>query len=194
MCVFQFERRNLDELLQSELAQEEAACAAGDSRPQDPFDSSRKMFEYIKESVGRCSAYSNGQTLSSLGMEFRICLNQYAESLSFRCPTPIPPSKPGGPVQYSVSDVQEITLCRVIKTGEYCADVIPQLESLMRNKIRSSMASEVDFNINIDKFHDLCSKTIQILVVSVINRLEIPFKAMRRINWGSVETLGETSE
>ena len=55
------------------------------------------------------------------------------------------------------------------------------------------MAHEVEFTSQIDTFHDLCTKTLQILVIGVINRLEKPFKSMRRINWGLVDILGDPS-
>ena len=49
-------------------------------KPGDPFISSRKMFEFIKKSLKRCTAYSTGQTYLALSKEFRICLHNYAQS------------------------------------------------------------------------------------------------------------------
>ena len=60
------------------LLEEERAYADDQARPMDPFDSCRSMFEYIKSSLDTCAKFSNGQTLVSLSLEFRTCLQQYA--------------------------------------------------------------------------------------------------------------------
>jgi hypothetical protein len=107
------------------------------------------MFDYIKKSLKRCSTFSNGNTLLSLSMEFRICLQQYAESLSFRLPQPLDPiayregrielyakgKNPHAPTYHVPSEIT-LTLCRIIKTGEYCSEVVPQLEEQMKKLIR----------------------------------------------------------
>ena len=72
----------------------------GPLKPGEPFISSRKMFEFIKKSLKRCTLYSTGQTYLALSKEYRICLHNYAESLKFRCPSP-EFSKPGQPLRYT---------------------------------------------------------------------------------------------
>lgn len=64
----------------------------------------------------------------------------------------------------------------------------------MKQQIRPSLSSEVEFSTQIDTFMDLCTKSVNMLVVGVLYRLETPFKSMRRINWGTVETLGDESQ
>jgi hypothetical protein len=78
------ERSKLDELIQSMLLLEEQVHGPEESKPDIPYESSRKMFEEIKKSLKRCSTFSNGNTLLSLSMEFRVCLQQYALSLGSR--------------------------------------------------------------------------------------------------------------
>lgn len=201
------ERSKLDELIQSLLLQEEQSKSQDDSKPEIPFESSRQMFEYIKKSYKRCSAFSNGNTLLSLSMEFRICLQQYCESLDSRLPIALDPDAynkegrlepyqkrlDGKPPTYHVPSDMYITLCRIIKTGEYCAEVVPQLETIMKQQIRPSLADDVEFSRQIDSYMDLCTKTVHVLVIGVIKRLEEPFKSMRRINWGTIQVLGDQS-
>jgi hypothetical protein len=47
------------------------------------------MFEFIKQSLKRCTAFSTGMTYLSLSKEYRICLQNYADALKYRCPMPV---------------------------------------------------------------------------------------------------------
>ncbi len=116
----QLERKGLEDLMQEVLRAEEAGITEEGQRPSDPYESSRKMFEYIKGSLKRCTGFSTGITFLSLSKEFRICLQQYAESLKFRCPTPTFVQGKNGKVPvYRITKSIEVTLCRIICTGEY---------------------------------------------------------------------------
>lgn len=81
-----------------------------------PYDSSRQMFEFIKASLKRCTTFSTGITYLSLSREYRICLHNYAESLKFRCPSPVV-AEAGKAPSYMISLPEEISLCRLICTG-----------------------------------------------------------------------------
>jgi vacuolar protein sorting-associated protein 53 len=149
------ERNALDELIQSTLLREEQSPAVADAKDGSRlelaiYESSGKIFEYIKRSVQRCSKFSTGHTLIELSMEFRVCLQQYANSLSRRMPLPCDESryikervidfevKEGMPYTYHVTPESAVVVCRVMRTGEYCADTIPQLETLMKQLVRCS--------------------------------------------------------
>lgn len=148
------ERNALDELIQSTLLREEQSAVAAQEAKEGSglelaiYESSGKIFEYIKRSVQRCSKFSTGHTLIELSMEFRVCLQQYANSLSRRMPLPCDEIryikervidfevKEGMPHTYHVTPESAVVVCRVMRTGEYCADTIPQLETLMKQLIR----------------------------------------------------------
>ena len=166
------ERNSLDEMIQSMVMQEEQSAEANEVPGALPdmaiYDSSRKIFEVIKKSLRRCSTFSNGNTLVSLSMEFRICLQQYANSLTYRMPRPIDEksymkdnkivdAQPGHPFTYEVTPDVTKTLCRIIRTGEYCAEVVPQLETQIKQLIRYLLVHEIQFPIK-PIIYDLRSK------------------------------------
>jgi hypothetical protein len=44
-------------------------------------------------------------------------------------------------------------MCRIVNTAEYCGDVVPQLEAMMRQLIKPALVDEVNFAPEIDKVH-----------------------------------------
>ena len=61
-----------------------------------------------------------------LSKEFRICLHHYAESMRFRCPSPVSAKAGQAPV-YNISPLSELMMARIVTTGEYCIDTVPQV-------------------------------------------------------------------
>jgi hypothetical protein len=157
----------------------------------DPYDSSKKMFEFIKSSLKRCTQFSTGMAYLSLSKEFRVCLHQYAESLKFRCPTPSVAARNGRPPVYNLDRFIEFTLCRIICTSEYCIDTIPALETMMQQRIKSEFTHEVDFAPQIDVFNDLISFTINVLCLGEVTRMENDFQNMKKIDWARYENVGD---
>jgi hypothetical protein len=188
----QMERQGLEELMEGVLS---AESAVEGMQPGDPYESSRKMFEYIKGSLKRCTGFSTGITFLSLSKEFRICLQQYAESLKFRCPTPTFAQgyKSDKRPIYVLTKSIEVTLCRIIRTGEYCVDTVPALETMMKARIKPVYQNDVDFSAQIDSFNDLVSFAMGVLASGEVNRMEDSFKEMRKVSWGTLDTVGDVS-
>ncbi len=190
----QLERKGLEDLMSEVLAAEDAGITEEGQKPSDPYESSRKMFEYIKGSLKRCTGFSTGITFLSLSKEFRICLQQYAESLKFRCPTPtFRTAKSGKVAVYKLTKPIEVTLCRIICTGEYCADTVPALETMMKARISKAYEGEVDFSAQIDAFMDMTSFAMTALASGEINRMEDFFAEMRKVSWGTLDSVGDSS-
>jgi hypothetical protein len=197
------ERVGLETLMKDMLREEDQAASSaaaasvggekgtsgGSVQPSEPYESSRKMFEYIKGSLKRCTVFSTGLTYLSLSKEFRICLHQYSESLKFRCPSPTVASRHGKPPIYSITKTIETTLCRILCTAEYCIDTIPSLENMMKTRIQEEYKPEVDFQQQIDIFNDLMSYTMIILVNGEIHRMDIDFATMKKIDWSRVDNV-----
>lgn len=83
------ERENLD-IMMRKLNEVEARCSGKTGQSLNTvgsgvYDSSLQIFDYIKNSLKRCTAFSTGVTYLSLSREYRICLHNYAEILKFRC-------------------------------------------------------------------------------------------------------------
>lgn len=195
----QLERQGLEELMDKLMQEEEASMrdeAASTSssvgRSKDPFGSSHKMFEFIKNSLKRCTAYSTGNTYLSLSKEFRICLQHYAENLRFRCPSPV--SAKGGKPQYVITPSGEQLMSRIVTTGEYCIDTVPKLEEMMKKHISPSLCEEVDFSVQIDTFMDMVSFTYSIMTAGISERLEPAMRTLRtKTNVTSIDFVGDDS-
>jgi len=224
------ERQNLEEMLQK-LSQEEDTASSGDDTGGagtvygNVYSSSTSMFVFIKNSIKRCTALSNGTTFLSLCKEFQRCLQQYCDMLRARCPTPITllnsspffniqatmgqmsigglPAAVGNSVVSGGGGTSQVTyrlpagaetpLCYLINTGEYCAEVVPQLEGLIKQKMAPVLADRVDLSPEVDMFMDLVAHALKILVAGALDRLEPSFRAMVATNWSGSNMVGEES-
>eukprot|EP01038_Epipyxis_sp_PR26KG_P011126 gene11126-14933_t len=193
------ERQNLEELL-TRLSQEEDTTSEGVGMSGGGYGSSAKtnfgnvygssssMFVFIKNSIKRCTALTTGQTFLSLSKEFKACMQQYVELLRNRCP-----QGSGNPPVYKIPPGGEVGICYIVNTGEYCADVVPQLEQMVIQKMSTTFADKVDFNSETEAFLDLVAFCLKVLVSGVMDRLDPAFRTMQSINWGGSTQVGEES-
>jgi hypothetical protein len=196
----QLERQSLEDLMGSLMRDEDISMredtngsGISPTLSKEPYGSSHKMFEFIKSSLKRCTAFSTGDTYLSLSKEFRICLQHYAENLRFRCPSPVS-AKAGKPPQYVISPSGEQLMSRIVTTGEYCINTVPQLEVMMKKHINSSLCDQIDFSVQIDAFMDMVSFTYSVMTAGITERLEPAMKTMRKTNVTSIEYVGDDSK
>lgn len=190
----QLERQNLETLMTNLVKVEESGAVGeeGPQKPTDAFVSSRKMFEYIKGSLKRCTQFSTGLTYLSLSKEFRVCLAHYANSLKCRCPSPVS-MKDGKVPIYDLQKDGELACCKIVITAEYCIDTIPPLEAMMKKHIHPSYEDQVNFSDQTDAFMDLVSYTMSILCTGICERMDPALKDLKKINWNNVDTVGDSS-
>jgi hypothetical protein len=187
------ERKSLDEMLQKVLMEDDVtkvSADSGGSSNASVFNSSMNMFVFIKNSIKRCTALTNGTTFLSLSKEFRSCMRSYAEALRTKCP---PPYSNGPPPVYRLAPGVEATLCYIVNTCEYCSEVIPQLESLVQSKIAPALSGQVEMAVETDHYMDVVAQCIRALVSHVMDKLEGSFKTMNNTNWANVVSVGEES-
>lgn len=199
------ERRNLEAMIRSLASQDNAVLAAtmaasladpkGKEQIAMHYESAPRMFEAIKGSMKRCIALTTGGPFVSLSMQYRTCIALYANALKARCPEPIQGVK--GPGQsgltYKIDAESEMTICRVIATAEYCGEVVPQMENLIKEKVHHWLADKVNLNEQGDIFNDLAAHAVGILVSGVSDKLEEPYKVMRKIEWNRSTEIGDNS-
>lgn len=164
------------------------------------YGSSVSMFVFIKNSIKRCTTFSTGQTFFALSKEFRLCLGQYADMLRTRCPPLVAPptlfttamtTAPSPNPNYFPHPLcklpvgQESLVCYLINTGEYCGEVVPQLEQMVKNKMSEQYRDKVDYTVEADTFNDLVSLALKTLVGATLDRLEPAFKAITAQNWAA---------
>jgi hypothetical protein len=190
------ERQNLEDMLlrlsQEEDTTAEGVGASGGSTYGNIYGSSTAMFVFIKQSIKRCTALTTGQTFLSLSREFKTCMIQYVEMLMRRCPPAVPVG--GNLVTFRLPPNGELSMCYLINTGEYCAEVVPQLEQMVQAKIHPTLVSKVSFDTEVDAFMDLVAHCIKVLVAGILDRLDPSFRTMAAINWAGFASVGEESQ
>ena len=190
------ERTNLERLMESLLKDEQSVANDETSilaTGKQSFGSSQKMFEFIKNSLKRCTQYSTGKTYLALSKEFRICLHHYSESMRFRCPSP-KRYVTGQPPIYEMSPINELMMSQIVSTGEYCIENIPQLEEIMKKHINRKLIDDIDFSAQIDAYMDMVNYTYGIMVAGIMERLEPAFKILRKLNLSAIDYVGDNSQ
>eukprot|EP00752_Nemacystus_decipiens_P002803 g2616.t1 len=185
-----FERRNLDDLIKT------AARTTGPSdddidrdRKLPVFSTSVNIFVYIKNSIQRCTKFTSGQTFFDLHSEYKSCLRAYANLLQAKLPV----LQGTTPQQQHVVDDGEVAVCYVVNTAEYCADILPQLEDMIKGKMDPSFTEKVDLAAEQEPYYNVITQAVRVLVSGLETRVEPAFRAMSAINWGSCEMVGEES-
>jgi hypothetical protein len=185
-----YERQQLEEMLLTVSSAEDVTSNEGSSQGNlNVYGSSTNMFLFIKKGIARCTTLSTGITFLQLTDEFKQCLVQYIEILKKRCPQEIP----GNPPVFRLPPNGEITMAYIINTGEYCADVVPQLQQMIQQKILPNLANKVDLNEEVDAFMDLVAYCLKVLVYGIMDKLEPHFRTMQNTNWSTFAQVGEES-
>jgi hypothetical protein len=155
------EEQSMDEQLVSSLEDRTV-----DTRGNHPvFTTSTKLFVYIKGSISRCTALTKGNTFFLLFRAFQDSLLKYSQVLSSKLPPPLPQKQLGGPLSmppvpfgkqqqdgpssvqtasYRVPPGEEVTVCHVIGTCEYCAETVEALEDLIRDMVDDEFKSKIE--------------------------------------------------
>lgn len=182
------ERQNLEELLQRLSKEEDTANndEGQDRSDNNVYGSSMSMFVFIKNSIKRCTALTNGQTFLSLTNEFKACMQKYTAMLRTRCPQPV------GQV-YKLPMGNEVAICYLINTAEYCSEVVPQLEDTIKQKMSPQYALKVDLSTEVDAFVDLMAFSLKVLTSGVMDRLEPGFRVMSNMNVATLMQVAEES-
>ena len=51
----------------------------------------------------------------------------------------------------------------LINTSEYCAEVVPQLEQMVQQKMNPNLAGKVDFSSEVEAFMDLAAYCLKVV-------------------------------
>ena len=202
------EERTMDEQLHNALSDNTV-----DTRGDRPvFVSSTNLFIYMKNSITRCTALTKEKTFFLLQRAFQKKLRDYAKVLEKKLPQPqsqnvaklaLANIQSGGTASgntssqasniYRIPPGEEVTICHVIDTCEYCADTVEALEDLIRDKIGSKYKEKIDMTEDQDAFQDVTAKSIRVLVSGLEQRLDAPLKEISKTNWQSFDMVGEES-
>ena len=184
-----------------------------DNRGERPvFISSTNLFVYIKGSITRCTALTKGKAFFLLYRAFQASLKKYAQILQGKLPPQISSSgvgagglpNPGLVIPnssnnqstptYRIPPGEEVTICHIISTCQYCADTVEALEDLIRDTIDEKYQEKIEMTNDQDSFHEITAQSIRVLVSGLINRLDPAFKELSSIHWANWESVGEESD
>nr|XP_054749550.1 vacuolar protein sorting-associated protein 53 homolog [Lytechinus pictus] len=168
------------------------------------------LFVYYKKCMVQCSQLSTGTPLLDLTQTFQKYLRVFANRLLTNNLPKSQTTTPAGGLNISAllkeglkesssSDVPKFTpeeqylVCSILCTAEYCLDTTQQLEEKLKEKINPSMSDRIDLNGEMDVFHNVISNCIQLLVQDLETACDPALTAMNKVNWSSVETVGDQS-
>ncbi|GLE06751.1 hypothetical protein PINS_up016267 [Pythium insidiosum] len=196
MAYVSLERKNMENMIHEVMSQEIV-----DRNGQLPvFSSSVNMFAYIRNSVKRCLALTNGQTFFNLHVEFKHCFQLYSQRLLAKLPPQT--SSAGAPGSadsqaalrvIKLGEKQEEELCFVINTAEYCAETLPSLEEVIRAKIDKAFAESIELSQEIDTFHDVGAAAMKCIVAGLEGLLDDDLNTIPKMNWQNWEAVGDES-
>jgi hypothetical protein len=183
-----------------------------DTRGERPvFISSTNLFVYVKGSISRCTALTKGNAFFLLYKAFKDSLRKYAQILDRKLPPPINAQNATGiggiaiagsfatkqdnatVAHYRLPAGEEVTVCQVISTCEYCADTVEALEELIRDTIEERFKPKIDMMGDQEHFHDITAKAIRVLVSGLSRRVEEGLKPMSTTDWAMAE-VGDESQ
>lgn len=211
----------LEEQAMSEQLAQALEDRTVDNRGDLPvFISSTNLFVYIKGSITRCTALTKGKPFFQLFQAFSEALRKYASILNAKLPkaTPNAPlpgisiaglggggkstgtagntgSGSGEEDSYKLPPGEEVTVCHVISTCEYCTDTVEALEELIRDTIEHRQyKTKINMMANQEAFHEITAKSVRVLVSGLTNRTQdVALKQLLSTNWGTWESVGEES-
>ncbi|KAF5285219.1 hypothetical protein FQR65_LT13334 [Abscondita terminalis] len=178
------------------------------------------LFVFYKKSMVQCTQLSRGQIMLDLTKTFQKYLREYALKILQNNLPKIETQTLGTSVQSITRDLQkmstsgliqnfssllkegEITrftndevkkICCLLTTAEYCLETTQQLAQKLREKTDAGLADQINLSQEESIFHGVISNCIQILVQDLENACEPALTAMSKIQWQSIDSVGDQS-
>ena len=77
------------------------------------------------------------------------------------------------PVYRFTKEGQELGVCYIINTCEYCAEVVPTLEALIQKAIVPELADQVNLDSETDAFLDMSALSVKVIFLDLLSILSI---------------------
>jgi len=180
VAYVKLESKNMKEQLQKVIAEE--SIERDGSLPI--FSSGANLFLYIKNSIKRCTQFTNGQPFYDLFCEFKKILLDYSKVLESKLP------RQGK----KITAEDATTICFVLTSADYCADTLPQLEELIQSKIYEAFSDAIDMEDVQEKFYGNIAGSVRALINGIESLIEPDLTAFARTNWATFTQVGDTSK
>ncbi|KAG1682195.1 Vacuolar protein sorting-associated protein 53 [Nymphon striatum] len=206
---FIFYCRNLAELLEK-FSQDFKKYGVPRSETDDSIilPSCADLFVFYKKCMVQCSQLSTGLPMLALTTVFQKYLKEYALKI---LQNNLPKIASCGSLSSTTGLMQnfqsllkegEVTrftqeeqcrICSVLTTAEYCLETTQQLEVKLKQRVDQDLAEKINLNSEQDIFHNVISNCIQLLVQDLEAACEPALTALIKIQWQSVEAVGDQS-
>uniref|UniRef100_T1J5E2 Vacuolar protein sorting-associated protein 53 homolog n=1 Tax=Strigamia maritima TaxID=126957 RepID=T1J5E2_STRMM len=164
------------------------------------------LFLFYKKSMVQCSQLSTARPMLELTATFQKYLKEYAiKLLQNNLPNSLATlTSTSGIIQNFQSFLKEgevlkftleeqYRICCILTTAEYCLETTQQLEDKLKEKIDPNLSAKVNLSAEQDIFHNVITNSIQLLVQDLEAACEPALTAMGKIQWQSVNTVGDQS-
>ncbi|KAG5320644.1 VPS53 protein, partial [Acromyrmex heyeri] len=190
--------------------------------PSSVLSSCADLFVFYKKCMLQCTQLSTGLIMLSLAETFQKYLREYAVKILQNNLPKVGGSagigtsmsnitrdlrdnlstsgfiqnfqsflKEGETARFSKEEQSRI--CCILTTAEYCLETTQQLEEKLRGKTDECCSEKINLSQEQDIFHTVISNCIQLLVQDLEAACESALTAMTKVQWSSVEIVGDQS-
>jgi hypothetical protein len=198
-CYVELEEKSLMETVDQLVNEEQWEADGGEE--SNVLASSTQVFLHIKKSLKRCSLLTKGQTLFDLSTSFQKVLQAYGARLIARLPRNAG-NKPITSMATTTSNdwhvkfdgKEEKVVCLIMGTAEYCYDTVDSLGQSIANMLDKPFSNQIDMSQAQDDFSGVITTALSTLVLGLETRVDQALGAMVRINWATLDLVGDQSE
>jgi len=178
--------------------------------PHDGNNSAQDLFIYISESLRNCRAFSQGKTLYVITQKlWKKHIQHYADMLIQRLPKlttqnsssfakfnflkEIMSSDNSSSASVLTHD-QLLTVCHIIQMADYCQEELDQTQDVLYQVIDEQYRNQVTFSDEKGKFYKVLKSSIEVLVMSLMNSIDMHLHTMSKMPWGTYNSVGDQSD
>ncbi|XP_011495471.1 PREDICTED: vacuolar protein sorting-associated protein 53 homolog [Ceratosolen solmsi marchali] len=197
-----------------------AQAYEGIEGPSSVLSSCADLFVFYKKCMLQCTQLSSGSIMLSLAETFQKYLREYAMKILQSNLPKIGGASIGSSVSSITREFRDLStsgfiqnfqsflkegessrfnkeeqarICCILTTAEYCLETTQQLEEKLRLKTDKTYADKINLSQEQDIFHGVISNCIQLLVQDLELACEPPLNIMIRMQWSTVESVGDQS-
>ncbi|KAG8194624.1 hypothetical protein JTE90_003101 [Oedothorax gibbosus] len=199
----EYQDRNLAQLMDQFVEDmQKASLPKAEVARASVLPSSADLFVFYKKCLLQCSQLSIGHPLLALTVTFQKYLREYASRVLQNSLPKLGTAassanliqsflKEGEATRYSPSE--QILVCSILTTADYCLETIVQLEGKLKEKVDPTLSSQINLMGEQDIFHNVISNSIHLLVQNLELSCEPALTTMNKIQWAAFEAVGDQS-
>lgn len=210
--------KEFEEVLGESLRNESIQENSSDDTAENSLNSATNLFLFYRKLLNQAPQLSRGQTLVELSKVLRKYLREYNNKVLL---AQLPLKKTGvmsvansltgtgGPVlsanqiiqsllkdeqtfRLSKEDIKKVSV--ILVTACYCLKTVEELEKRLKSKVKpSSFSKDIDFSGEIELFNQCRTSCVQLMASDLECSCEPALTAMYKLNWASVEVVGDQS-